>query len=73
MADEMIDAANEEFDLAAVPLGRKINELRERLKKEDQPADTRRGERKRKAPLTDGLDPDDVAHLNELLARRKKR
>ena len=70
-AERLIDEANRDFDTLAVPLGRQINELRDRLKREAAPADKR--VRMPKAPATDGLDDDDVAHLNELLAKRRKR
>jgi hypothetical protein len=70
-AELMIDIANEQFDYAAVPLGRAINELRERLKKEDEPADKK--ERTRRTIPLEGLDDDEQAHYKELLARKKKR
>lgn len=71
-AEQLIEEANKTFDEVAVPLGREINDLRERLKREDKPADTRTG-RSHKAPTLDGLDDDEQAHFQQLLARRKKR
>lgn len=71
-AEQLIEQANRTFDEVAVPLGREINELRERLKREAKPADTRQA-RSHKAPALDGLDDDEQAHYQTLLARRKKR
>lgn len=70
-AEKMIDRANSWFDEIAVPLGRQINELRERLKKEDEPADKK--ERARRIIPLEGLDDDDQAHYQKLLAARRKR
>lgn len=70
-ANHMIDEANREFDGIAVVLGRTINELRERLKLDEKPAETKR-ERRRTVPLA-GLDDDDQEHYRELLARKKKK
>jgi hypothetical protein len=71
-AEEIIDRANRDFDKDVIPLGRAINELRERLKVDNPPADKRR-ERQRTTVELVGLDDDDQAHYQELLTRKKKK
>lgn len=72
-ANRLIREANREFDELAVPLGKQINELRERLKLSSEPVDTssRRPARSHKPPAMDGLDDDDQEHYRQLLAKRK--
>ena len=68
-----IDETNRQFDQAVIPLGRQINELRERLKLDEKTADKPRRQRKLKAVVMDGLDDEDRAHFQELLAAKRGR
>lgn len=70
-AEKIIRLANRDFDSTALELGRQINELRERLKVDDPPADKK--ERTRRTIPLEGLDDEDQAHYQELLTRKKKR
>lgn len=70
-AEASIERANRDFDEVAVPLGQQINELRDRLKKEDKPAD--KTSRSHKPAALDGLDDEDQAHYLELLAKKRRK
>lgn len=75
-AQSIIERTNREYDSEVLPLGREINELRERLQidtmPEPEPTAPRR-QRSHKAPVLDGLDDDEQAHYRRLLAAKKKR
>lgn len=73
-AARIIRKANREFDELAIPLGRDINELRERLQREAVASpEPKKTTRVRKTSNVLGLDDDEQAHYRNLLARRKRR
>lgn len=71
-AHALIREANRKFDEIAIPVGRRINELRAELEAEATPELASRA-RSNNATTLDGLDDDDQQHYRELLAKRKTR
>lgn len=67
----LIRETNAEFDRVAVPLGRRINEIRAELAPEPEPEPARRV--RASTATLDGLDEDEQEHYRELLAKRKGR
>lgn len=64
----IIDAANKDFDRAALVVGRKINKLREQQQNgTPPPAPKRRG----RPPTMAGLTDDEIKRYHELLERVK--
>lgn len=69
-AETIIRSANRDFDELAVPLGREINELRERLHRDDSEPEVKKRRNSHVTQL-DGLDDDEQQHFLALKNKRK--